>query len=266
MLKFEVEDVETLTSLGLTQRQAKVYLALVRSGLCKAEAISRASLIHRQEVYRVVDSLKKLGLVQIEVNTPMMVSAVPIREALAILFQRKTRELDKIQGKAKSLIDKINRSDLPDNLLMDEPHFRIVSENDRVVRFRSVLENARQSVEIMTSWKRFRQGFSVLDDSLQKALAHGATLRVITEKPENAALPAWVTQALNGPNFRLEAISVAPPAVVSIYDAAEVCIAINAEADLTSGPHLWSNNRNLVVMCQDYFEFMWARLEERRSN
>jgi uncharacterized protein (DUF1778 family) len=58
VLVIEQQDVETLTWLGLTERQAKVFLALLQTGSANAEEISKLSTVHRQEVYRVVTAYK----------------------------------------------------------------------------------------------------------------------------------------------------------------------------------------------------------------
>jgi sugar-specific transcriptional regulator TrmB len=43
VMEIITEDIETLTWLGLTERQARVYLALLQIGSSGAEAISRFS-------------------------------------------------------------------------------------------------------------------------------------------------------------------------------------------------------------------------------
>ena len=196
MLLIETEDVKTLTCLGLTERQAKVYLALLRTGLSKAEAISKASTIHRQEIYRVVAGLQEMGLVERKVNTPTLFSAIPIGEALKILVQRKTKEFSEIRGKTRILAGKFYRSDLQATPPVEEPYFSIISESDRGRKFRCALENVHETIDIVTIWKTFRQGFTLFDDSLKKALQKGVTLRVITEKPESETFPKWVIPAL----------------------------------------------------------------------
>jgi sugar-specific transcriptional regulator TrmB len=263
MLLIEDEDLKTLNCLGLTGRQARVYLALLRLGLSKAEAISKASIIHRQEIYRVVAGLQEMGLVEIKVNTPTLFSAIPIEEALIILVQRKTKELSEIRGKTKILAEKFCRIDLQATPPVEESYFSIISESDRGRKFRHALENVHETMDIVTIWKTFRQGFTLFDDSLKKALQKGVTLRVITEKPESETFPKWVIPALTKKSiFKIKAISNTPPAIVTIFDNTEVSIAINVTADFTGGPHLWSNCRNLVALSRAYFDCLWMQLED----
>jgi sugar-specific transcriptional regulator TrmB len=61
---FQDEEVQTLTCLGLTLCQARVYLALARSGMSTAKTISKVSKVTREDIYRIMPTLQKLGLVE----------------------------------------------------------------------------------------------------------------------------------------------------------------------------------------------------------
>ncbi|MCW4047841.1 MAG: hypothetical protein NWE99_09855 [Candidatus Bathyarchaeota archaeon] len=56
------ECVQTLMGLGLTLLQAKTYLALATLGKADVKMISKASNVARQDIYRVMPVLQKLGL------------------------------------------------------------------------------------------------------------------------------------------------------------------------------------------------------------
>jgi sugar-specific transcriptional regulator TrmB len=61
--------------LGLTGRQARVYLAMVKPGGGKAKVIADFLLVNRQEIYRLIDSLQLMGLVQRNVTVPTTFTA-----------------------------------------------------------------------------------------------------------------------------------------------------------------------------------------------
>src|SRR3989304_9053779 len=56
------QKAETLSSFGLTVKQAKVYLTLVFLGTSVVGEISKLSKVRREEVYRVMPKLEKMGL------------------------------------------------------------------------------------------------------------------------------------------------------------------------------------------------------------
>lgn len=105
------EDIETLTWLGLTERQAKVYLALLQMGASGAEAISKLSAVHRQEVYRVAARLQELGLVETNLTSPTHFSAIPVEEALEVMVNQKNKEFDEVRLRTKHIIKKYTQSD-----------------------------------------------------------------------------------------------------------------------------------------------------------
>ncbi|MBT0160022.1 hypothetical protein G4O51_08560 [Candidatus Bathyarchaeota archaeon A05DMB-2] len=48
--------VEQLRRVGLTEYEAKAYLALLNTHLCKATSVSEKSSVPRTEIYAVLDS------------------------------------------------------------------------------------------------------------------------------------------------------------------------------------------------------------------
>lgn len=58
--------------LGLTSLQAKIYLALAQTGNATIRNIAKNSKIARQDVYRIMPSLQKLGLAEQIVVSPTM--------------------------------------------------------------------------------------------------------------------------------------------------------------------------------------------------
>lgn len=60
--------IETLTDLGLDEKEARVYMASLSLGPATVLAIAKSAGVKRTTVYSVVESLKKKGLVIIEVR------------------------------------------------------------------------------------------------------------------------------------------------------------------------------------------------------
>ena len=67
-LALEDEKERILASLGLTQNEARVYLALSSLGLATATKISSMSKVHRVNVYDAIEKLKKRGLISHVIN------------------------------------------------------------------------------------------------------------------------------------------------------------------------------------------------------
>ena len=156
-IAIEDEHVDAPISLGLTTRQARVYLALLMMGNSKAKAIVSLSLVSRQDVYLIISSLQEMGLVQRKVSAPTTFTATPISEAVEALLERKASELRRARLKTKNLVEKFNHISLHAFTTAGTSYLGIVSESDRGKKYRFALENARHSIDVVTTWKRFKQ-------------------------------------------------------------------------------------------------------------
>src|SRR3989304_7985009 len=78
------QKAETLSSFGLTVKQAKVYLTLVFLGTSVVGEISKLPKVRREEVYRVMPKLEKMGLIEKTLSTPVKLKATSVENALSI--------------------------------------------------------------------------------------------------------------------------------------------------------------------------------------
>ena len=81
----EREAVTALENLGLTEYEAKCYVALTRVSEGSAKEISQLSEVPRARVYDVVDRLHDRGLVDVQESDPRQYKAVPRERALDVL-------------------------------------------------------------------------------------------------------------------------------------------------------------------------------------
>lgn len=106
----EDERIQVLMDLGLTLLQAKTYLALSQTGKATIKTISKTAHVARQDTYRVMFTLEKLGLAEKIIATPTMYKATPIKEGYCLLLQNKTREYTELQKKTIAIIKKSHES------------------------------------------------------------------------------------------------------------------------------------------------------------
>ena len=71
--------INSLMELGLTLVQAKIYLTLTKLDNATIKAISKNSNLARQDIYRIIPSLQKLGLVEKIIDKPTKYKATPIK-------------------------------------------------------------------------------------------------------------------------------------------------------------------------------------------
>ena len=80
--------VRRLKSLGITQYEALVYIALLRVSSATASEIHESSGVPRASVYPVIDQLLEKDLVSVSQSSPKRFAAVPPTEAIDRLTAR----------------------------------------------------------------------------------------------------------------------------------------------------------------------------------
>ena len=99
---------QKLSLLGLTDNQAEIYLLLLKQGLTSLLELSRRTVINRTTIYRVVEDLKKLNLVEeILDNRGIKVKAVT-PEKLSLLLAAKEVELNHLKSNISSLVSDLS--------------------------------------------------------------------------------------------------------------------------------------------------------------
>ena len=253
------EQIQTLIDFGLTSLQAKTYLALAKLGKADVKTIAKASNVARQDVYRVMRALQKLGLTEKIVAKPIMYKATSIEEGLSILLQNMKSEYDKLQKETTLLINSFHAKNAEITLKVEEDtQFIITSEITRLLKIhRNQSWKSQESIDAMIPVINVPS--KVRDEwlHLKKPLKRGVKVRVITPKLKDKIAPAPWEAIATDPCFELK-YSVTPiPFGMHIFDKKEVTLAISANIL----PSLWSNNSNVVQLAIKYFDELWNKTQ-----
>ena len=93
--------IEALTSLGLTRRDAKVYVYIAKKGSHKAVALSRELSYSKQKIYDSLKILQSKGLVS---KSDSEFFAIPFEEALELLINWKKKETNNFQNSEREIL------------------------------------------------------------------------------------------------------------------------------------------------------------------
>ncbi len=100
-----IDDAQALMHLGLTNSQAKVYLALLRLGADnKGTTIAKFADVPRQDVYRLLDELQQIGIVQKTFARPATFRNVPPEETASILLERRMSDFSLLKKEADMFV------------------------------------------------------------------------------------------------------------------------------------------------------------------
>jgi sugar-specific transcriptional regulator TrmB len=137
--------------------------------------------------------------------------------------------------------------------------FALVPQKEAVVmKIKELSENAKYSIDVVNSRRRHLLSASVFRKEIYKALDRGVKFRVIAQKDKDEGLlPKAQVDIESHPGFKIKYVLTKPSAMVSIFDNREVLIVEDESVDQITAPTLWSNNKSLVTLAQNYFDMLW---------
>ena len=256
-IKLLDEHIKTLTQLGLSHRQAKVYLSLLISGMSTAQMISQVSKVPRQDVYAVVAILEKMGLCEKAITKPVMFRATPLKESLDILMQRKTAEYIDLQIRNRNLLQNLGHYHKETVDQEEKAQFFLLSERQaRILKIEEAINNAATSVDSFITPEIFKQVIFSSEEVLKKAAGRGVKLRYLIENPKDKELGVEVPQALIGDLcFEIRYATLPIPAAAVLIDKKEIFF--GTTIDFQRAKYLWSDNVYFVGVIQNHFELIW---------
>jgi sugar-specific transcriptional regulator TrmB len=253
------ERLVTLTELGLTNNQAKIYLALLQAGPATANELAKNSKISRPDIYRIIPFLQKKGLVEKLMTKPSSFQAIPATYVLPTLLKNKTTEQSQLKKKTEDLLSDLKNNHAKKETQRVKTEFILIPGKKVVVqRLKEAIETAQTSVSAVTSKKRFSAAILEFAKTYETVLKRGVKIRIVTEYHVADTAASRIVQTLSrDPNFEVKYFAAPPSAIVAIFDNKEVCITMHPTAQLAEASAIWSNNRSFVALAQNYFEKKW---------
>lgn len=239
----DVETVEHLQELGLTEYQSRAYLAAVTFGRGTPSDLSEESGVPQARIYDVIDGLQDLGLVEIHSQKQGKEVTAPSPQTVLRQFERRrTEELSNRVSTAIADLEGIYHrfEENPDSFIT------------MVSREESAMRHVRRAVEKAEWWLTISiEGhlYPEIRDLIADALDRSVTVRLL----------------LNEENPELEQYSFPPSLRVRHRKTADTIIAadraygiFNSKHPARSGqPYIITQERNLVLLFQNYSEQIW---------
>ncbi len=257
-----LEDAQILQHLGLTASQIKVYLALLRlRGASKGTTIAKFAGVPRQDVYRLLNELQDLGIIQKTLATPAKFRNVSPQEAVDILLQRKIGDFDALKEQAQQFVERTEliANEIP--LCSEEQQFVLITEREAIInKMKEEMDNMQHTADCIVSISEALLWFDVLSESVEAMLCRGLSVRWIIELPDANQLPKHYQTYLKYPNFKIKYLSGLHRAKCAIFDDRDLLLNTFTGAGFAHMPSLWSNNPSLVAIAGSYFENCWKNV------
>jgi sugar-specific transcriptional regulator TrmB len=258
-------DVQTLSRLGLTVNQSKVYLFLAKAGMATARNISQKTGVARPDIYRVTLGLEKLGLIEKTISIPVRFKAIAINQALSALMNRRNKETMALQKKSEEIASRFKNKSQNETLEQNNNQFLIIPTKEANMKKRlTLIHNTQNNASVISSQKSMRTVSNALFQELLAALQRSVNIKVLTEIPGlRQSTTGTVKEFMQTGNFEMRYLDYCPAILLAIFDNNEALIVAEAGAGLTESPALWTNNLGLVTALQGYFEMLWLKSIQR---
>ena len=122
---------EVLKSFGLTEKETEVYIFIAKHGVLKGRKIARKMKIDKGQLYRILKSLQKKGLVEATLEYPTRFTAVPFEKVIDSFIKSKREEVAEIEEAKEDLLSvwkKISQIELESSL----EKFAVIEGNKKI--------------------------------------------------------------------------------------------------------------------------------------
>jgi sugar-specific transcriptional regulator TrmB len=255
--------------LGLTPNQAKVYQTILTLGNTAVGQIAKASSVRREDVYKVLPALEKMGLVEKLLGKPVMIRATPVAGALASLILDEKVKSDERIASMKTKFQALSNAKWIQPIVNDdgESLYALIPEGKAVIaKFSSLIVNLKSDIFWLAKLKEVAHVTSLLSVEIEEAVKNGVKVTAIIEgvRPDESQ----IKQIQHTMNLKSSFIRVhqQPLNQFAVFDSKEAMISTNKESESGETSALWTTDANLVGVLIGYFETAWRESEELKTN
>jgi sugar-specific transcriptional regulator TrmB len=255
-LDFE-EHVQLFCELGLTPIQAKIYLTLFNSGELSARSMADSLNINRVDVYRALQRLQKLGMVEVSIGKPNKFVAAEPKIATSLLIDSLKRNLSDLSKKADFLnvtLESMGRTKkVHVETDAESSYFRLKNGEAVIGSITSIVKEAKHEIrKILTSRALgFHLLYGVLDIE-QELGSRGVITKIITDAPSDISQRYGSFAELRYAGDLRETLRY----IIVDDSAIIISLAANA-AGPTDSVGLLTNNSTLIHALTRHFEETW---------
>jgi sugar-specific transcriptional regulator TrmB len=257
------ENTDLLLGLGLSLNQAKVYLAVLKLEKTTVGQVANFSKVRREDVYRILPSLEKMGLIERLLGKPTEIRATRISDALSLLVAEEKGKYDERLVGMRGIVQKLSLKDWKQQLPNEESIYILIAEKKAILTKTSeLISNSVKEVALIADKGRIMPVLFQFSDEYRLAIKEGAVIRLLFEgESPDGLLREKVIKLIGGASvhvkFHREALNH-----FIMSDDKEALITTSKETGLGESPSLWTNNSNLIGVLRTGFESDWKKAED----
>jgi len=264
MVLYSLEEAaKELAGFGLTGNQAKVYVALVKLRVAPVSRIAQVSKVRREEVYRAMPKLERLGLVEKILGKPIKYTSIPPKEALSFLFKLAMKnaqaKIAELGEKRRQLLGRLRSLRVETRAEEEEgPHFVLILDREQAVRkIAKMIGKAGKSIAIATPRYGVEFGYAYAD-VFTRAVRKGVKARILLKVDELDNLTIKMlrdAESLKG-GVELRHVENLTSHTI-IVDDAQVMVGTFLMPTAEKHVDLWTNSPAYVDVMKAFFDKVW---------
>jgi len=242
---------ESLRKLGLTEYEAKAYLALLKHGAMKGREVAEKSGVPPTRVFDTLKALANKGFASLISSKPMVFKPVKAEIAIAGLLQEKRNELETIE---KSTIESLKNFQLLKQIPGIEEKLIIVSGYEKMYNLANELTNrARREILIMSAGEKTPQSIKV---SSKNAIERGTKIKFIATQ-YNAANIHYLKE-LKSVGYDIRYYP-AKDYSIAIQDRESCIIIIKNPDDPKNRITIFFDSKDFSSVMTEWFKTIWKK-------
>jgi sugar-specific transcriptional regulator TrmB len=262
-LAVEEKEVAALRRLGLTEYEARIYLAIIKMGPKKASEISFFGQVPRTKTYGSIRELERKGLLRIIPGKPELYAPTAPSETLLPLVSKLNREVKDSEDTVQSLAVLYESSKYTRRYAIpkDSSEFwRIDGRRDILRKLNEIMHDATKWINYSTSLWGLVRAYKAHSEVLEEAKSRGVAVRLLSPiSSDNSAVAKEFSEIvelrqINKP-FRAGSVSVDSGELV-VIDSKPDDLKTDRGFDLA----IWTTNKLIVEVHDELFERMWNTL------
>ena len=164
--------IQTLQKLGLTYYEAKVYVALMSTGVTNPTTISEESGVPRTKIYGVLKKLAANNWITIEKGRPTIITPKYPGEVIEEHKSLMNVDIDRVSSELSMTYDHVLENEIP--------KVRIIHCLDTLIQLTAeIMSSAKKRIMMMGSLY-FPDELDIIKDQIIKAKDRGVSVRIIT--------------------------------------------------------------------------------------
>ena len=259
----EDKEVAALRRLGLTDYEARIYLALIRMGPKKASEVSYFGQVPRTKTYGSIRELERKGLLRIIPGKPELYAATSPTELLLPVVTKLNREVKESESIVQSLAVLFESSKYTKQYAIPEDvkeFWRIDGRKDILRKLTEILNDATKTINYATSAWGLVRVYKTHSEALEEAKNRGVIVRLVAPiSSENSAVAKEFGEVVElreidkpfGPSF----VSVDTRQLVVVESKPD-----DLKTDRGFDVALWTTHGLIVKAHDELFERMWNTL------